>query len=56
MNEQFAIFPLRDRARPVDCFTLGGNDSRYTLGAFTSPSPLIAVRDDVDVIVFGHVA
>jgi len=55
VDEQFSSFALGNRASPVDCIALGGSDSRYTLGAFASPSPLIAVWNDVYLIIFGHI-
>ena len=54
VDEQLSAFATGNRASPVDCIALGGGGSRDTLGAFASPSPLIAVRDDVDVVVFWH--
>lgn len=54
VDEKFATLALRNRTSPVYCLALGGNDSRYTLGAFTPPSPLVAMRDDMDVVVFSH--
>lgn len=54
MNKEFSTLPLRDRACSINRAALGGRESGDSLGAFTSPSPLIAVFHDVDVFRISH--
>lgn len=56
VDVELSMLPLGDRTSPIDRVSLSGGETGYTLGAFTPPSPLIAVWNDVDVIIFSHVA
>lgn len=51
---ELSTLPLGDRTSPADRVSLSRSETGYTLGAFASPSPLIAVWNDVDVVVLSH--